>query len=332
MARRPASPVRRQLLIAALMAGGGLVGGCAAGASWAATFFQPWKAHLRMRSEDWRKIVVDIRQLGFRQIYIQWLGWTHGADDWVLSDQTVQDLLDMAQQLGMTLVIGLPHDDRWQKLLGSDSLPDILRFCAQTVADAGALTQRVAWAGHPAFGGWYIPYEIEQYSWDSGRKVRLLADWLKALAAVLWRNSRMMPSISTYCSQLETSQTLAAVWDGIFQGGAQVRPLIQDGAGVYGQPDLDELDRLRLLLQSRKVEFDLIVELFQQQRPASLDAGDFSAVTAPPDRIRQQICRFEASGARRMIAFAAYPWLTDETEAARTLRAHWKALRCSYAV
>ncbi|WP_323011438.1 DUF4434 domain-containing protein [Castellaniella sp.] len=324
----PASPGRRQLLIAALMVGSGLIGGCAAGTPWAATFLQPWKEHLQMSEKDWRKIFSETRHLGFRQVYIQWLGWTHGEDNWMLSDQTVQSLLEIARQQGMTLVIGLPHDSRWQQVLGSDSLSEISRFFDETVADAAVLVQDKTWAAHPAFKGWYIPYEIEQYSWGYDQKVLLLADWLKKLAATLWQNSQVVPSISTYCSQLDTPQTLAAVWNGIVQYGAQVYPLIQDGAGIYGQPDLDALNQLQKSLQSQGIAFDLIIELFQQQRPVGLDSSDFNAVTSAPERVRQQICRFEASGARKIIAFSAYPWLTNNTEAAHILRAQWRELGC----
>ncbi|WP_323016310.1 DUF4434 domain-containing protein [Castellaniella sp.] len=313
-------------MIAALLAGSGILSGCTKKTQWAATFFQPWKQHADMSEQDWSKLFADIQQLGFRQIYIQWLGHTHGTDNWMLSDQTIKNLLNIANSQGMSLVIGLPYDNRWNDVLGSDSLSEISRFFDQTVEAADALIQHSSWANHSAVKGWYIPYELEQYNWSHKQKALLLADWLKTLAATISRYSNAMPSISTYCSQLQTQQTMASLWSGIIQYGAQVRPLLQDGAGVYGQQQTEELDQLQRYFQSQKITFDLIIELFQQQQPISKDLQDFTAVSASPDRIKHQLRRFEASGARHAIAFAAYPWLTNETETAEHLRSQWDSL------
>lgn len=318
---------RRNLLITALLAGSGLVTGCAKKTIWAGTFLQPWKQHADMPETDWISMFSDIQRLGFQQIYIQWLGRTHSGDDWMLSEQTIQALLDIASRLNMTLILGLPHDDRWNDILGSDSLLKISQFFDQTVQEAEALTQRTNWARHPSFKGWYIPYEIEQYHWNYEQKVLLLADWLKTLTTVLRRQSDITPSISTYCSLLETQQTMTALWDTIMQFGAQAYPLIQDGAGIYGQPKKDELDQLQQYFQSKKIKFDLIIELFQEQTPISADPKDFTAISASPERVQQQLARFKESGARQAIAFSAYPWLTSESETAKILRSKWDKLK-----
>lgn len=322
-ASAPASTGRRRLLqglgAAALAAS---LPACAPAWSVQSTFWQLWPSHLELSPEAWRERIAAMHALGFREIIIQWVGASGGAQPWQLPAPTLALIFDEAERLGMGLQLGLPYDERWWRQLGNPDDAALAEFlqAAQTQALAYAGVSNAT--GLAAFRGWYIPYEIEQHSWAApGRQARL-AQWLRELSDPLAQQTGRAPAISTYHSKLPGALSLADLWNGLLDV-AKLRPMVQDGVGVSGMAAYEALEPLHRMLLARRAPFDLIVELFEELPSERQDGTTFNARSADAARVRRQLRIARRYRAQSVVAFAADPWLIGPTPEAERLRREW---------
>ncbi|WP_280192045.1 DUF4434 domain-containing protein [Delftia sp. PS-11] len=308
----------------AVAAGASLLAGCSSSLPVTGSFLQPWRSHLTMPREQWRKRLADTYALGCRELFVQWTGilGETPAQTWRLADTQVADVLDICAGLGMGVHLGLPYDERWWKQIDYANAAAMAPFLAY-ISDQGTRYMASAvWPRHAAFRGWYIPYELEQYHWSSVERGEQLVQALKPLVQTAMATSGKVPAISTYFSQLKSQATLAQMWDFLLDRLA-LHPMVQDGVGVAGLQNYAALAPLQALLQKRGVPFDLIVELFTQL--SSGTSTDFNARTAEPERVRRQWEVARDCGAERIVAFAIDPWVLDDTPEAQLLRSQWKS-------
>ncbi len=290
-----------------------------------ATFFQPWKDHAAQPAERWIAQIEEMRRLGCRRIVLQWVGTNKADDRWQISDDRIKMILDRCQEANISLQIGLPYDADWWDILQFDntsaSIAAYLDACSR---DCIEYIARTPWPGHPAFSGWYIPYEIEQHSWSTIPRRAMLIPWLgKISEACLGTYPKRSPGISTYVSAVSSIDQLPSLWDRIL-AEVPLHPMIQDGVGVSGLSHYQLLAPLRQLLVDRGVAFDLIIELFEQ---TSSRTGNepFSAHSATYGRVRRQLEIADTYGAESLVAFAVDPWMLGSSPSARKLHAAWRA-------
>lgn len=319
----PASPSRRRLLrglgVAALAAS---LPACAPAWSLQSTFWQLWPSHLELSPQAWRERMAAMHGLGFREIIIQWVGASGGAQPWQLPAATLALLFDEAQRLGMGLQLGLPYDERWWRQLGNPDDAALAAFLQAAQEQALAYARASDVTGLAAFRGWYIPYEIEQHSWATPERRERLAQWLRGFADPLAQQVGRMPTISTYHSKLPGPLSLADLWSGLLDA-VKLRPMLQDGVGVSGMAAYEALEPLHRLLLARRAPFDLIVELFEELPSERQDGTTFNARSASASRIRQQLRIARRYRAQSVVAFAADPWLIGPTPEAERLRREW---------
>ena len=182
------SPLRRRLLRAALLAPavGALatLPGCSVPVQVEGTFLQPWRSHLDWTMADWQRSVGLAQRLGCKQqLVLQWIG-IHGAPegDWQLSDAGLRMLFTAAGQAGITVRVGLPFEQSWWQAIGGDDAA-LQAFFASSLARAQQWLAQAPWARLQAFGGWYLPYEIEQYHWADPVRLQCWASDYVARAA-----------------------------------------------------------------------------------------------------------------------------------------------------
>lgn len=322
-ASAPASIDRRRLLqglgAAALAAS---LPACAPAWSVQSTFWQLWPSHLELNPQAWRERIAAMHGLGFREIIIQWVGASGGAQPWQLPASTLALIFEEAERLGMGLQLGLPYDERWWRQLGNADDAALAGFLQEAQAQALAYARASTIAGHAAFRGWYIPYEIEQYSWAASERQSRLARWLREMSDPLLQQTGRVPAISTYHSKLPGQLSLADLWNGLLDA-ARLRPMLQDGVGVSGMAAYDALEPLHRMLLARRVPFDLIVELFEELPSERQDGTTFSARSADSARVRRQLRIARRYRAQSVVAFAADPWLIGPTPEAERLRRDW---------
>lgn len=326
---------RRRFLQAAALAACLPLAGCDSPAAITGTFVQLWREHLSWSRAQWHSRLAATRAFGCKTIFVQWAGIDNESDkSWSAPDALLQGLLDDCAQLGMTVHLGLPYDDRWWQAIGSADVNALDAFLAGASARATAWMRASAWPHHRAFDGWYLPYEIEQYSWADPARAQRLANWLHTLAAVAQATSGRLPALSTYHSRLvvnNANATLEGLWRMLI-AHAEVHPMIQDGAGADGIGGYTALQPLHDLFVARGVPFDLIVELFENVAPNGAQAqnsgGNFNAHAAPYARVEAQSDIARDYGAQRVVAFALDPYVIGDAPGAAALRDAWReALR-----
>ncbi|QGZ65776.1 DUF4434 domain-containing protein [Paraburkholderia acidisoli] len=308
---------------------------CESPVALAGTFVQLWREHLDWSREQWQSRLAATRKFGCTTIFVQWVAIdTQNSSenhDWAASDTLLQGLLDDCAQLGITVHLGLPYDDRWWQVIGAADVNALDAFLASTAARATAWMRAAAWPRHRAFGGWYVPYEIEQYSWADAARAQRLATWLHTLAEVAKATSTRAPTLSTYHSRLaapHANATLDGLWRTLL-AHADVHPMIQDGAGAEGLGAYTALQPLHDLFVAQGVPFDLIVELFENVAPHGAppqngNAG-FAARAATYARVQAQWKIARDYGAQRVVAFALDPYVIGDAPGAHALRDAWRS-------
>lgn len=288
------------------------------------SFLQPWKSHLDWTREQWQSRLQDMHALGCRELFLQWVGIDNAdpAKAWMLSDAQITSLLDLCNELGMGVHLGLVYDERWWSMLGMTDLNQTQAALNQISAHSVQYMQTVNWPQHAAFRGWYIPYELEQYHWADSARIQVLANALQPLAQAAQATSGHPPTLSTYFSTLDTPGRLETLWGGLLDQMA-LHPMIQDGVGVAGLRNYEALAPLQTLLRQRQAPFDLVVELFEQLPASQPDGTDFQARSASFSRLQKQWKVAKDYGAQRVVAFALDPWVLGDMPEAQQLRQAW---------
>ncbi|WP_273911164.1 DUF4434 domain-containing protein [Pseudomonas fontis] len=288
-----------------------------------ATFLQLWKSHFQLSRQQWTERMAAMRELGCKEVLLQWVGLINGNEpDWLLPDAVMQTILDTADEQGMHVRIGLPYDNGWWQALSAQDEPTQAAFFTRSLQGATRYMQEARWSRHKRFSGWYIPYELEQYHWADTARQQRLGDWLAALSEASQQAGHGTPAISTYFSKLETQGTLVQLWQTLLDR-TQLRPMVQDGVGVAGWPNIQAIEPLLLYLRQRQVKFDVVVELFEQLPSEKNDGTDFKARSADYRRVNRQLEWAETTGADQVVAFAVDPWALGSDPQAKSLRREW---------
>lgn len=263
---RPARLTRRSLLAAPVAAvrREGLFRG---------TFLQPWARHLEWTPQQWEALFDALAELGCREILLQWCRYD-GLDYAPL----VPQWLELARQRAMRFTIGLPYESGWWRQAGEDAAAALEEVVGRARAFAAGAEAR-QWRKHAAFGGWYLPEEIDDDRWFAAPRRRMLAAALDRLAGLL----RPLAA-GGFTNRNHTAAEVAAFWHELAARRRLARVLVQDGIGA-GKMTLGAwpayLEALRARLGRR---LEVVVEIFE----ASGGEGEFRAVPAPAARVRMQ--------------------------------------------
>ena len=300
----------------------GPLAGCSPKPEFRSTFLQLWKSHLDLPPEAWHQRMAFLKEVGCSELVLQWVGQTGSGvegGDWMLPDASMRTLLDACAEYGLHVRIGLPYDNGWWAAMASGDEQALPTWFNNSLQAASAYMRDSQWPMHPQFSGWYIPYEIEQYSWVSPARQELLGNWLTALSQVSQKACQGVPSISTYFSVLETEGSLLQLWHSLLKR-TKLRVMVQDGVGVAGWDNLDGVDPLIAYLREQHVPFDVIVELFEQLPSERTKFTEFTARSADYSRVKRQFAWAKDTGAQSIVAFAIEPWVTADDEYAKALK------------
>ncbi|MFP5427462.1 MAG: DUF4434 domain-containing protein [Gammaproteobacteria bacterium] len=295
--------------------------GCSRSTGVQGSFLQLWKSHAELDRKQWQRRMAAMADMGCRTLTLQWVGLVGGESPWMIPEPMLQTVFDLAREEGMQVQVGLPFDNAWWQALGAQP-QEQAAFFAKSLEDARRYMSSSPWPNHPAFACWYIPYELEQYHWDTAERQQRLAQWLGALADNARHSSGRVPSISTYYSVLQTDGSLLQLWRTLLDSTA-LRPVVQDGVGVAGWANLQAIEPLLLELRRRQVPFDVVVELFEQLPSEKNDGSDFKARSADYTRVRRQLEWAKTTGAEQVVAFALDPWALGDDPRARRLHQDW---------
>lgn len=285
---------RRSLLAAPLAARprGGLFRG---------TFFQPWARHLAWTPGQWDELLGVLDELGCEEIVLQWCRYDE-ADFAPLAAQ----LLDGARARRMRLVIGLPYSSQWWKRIEADAARALEETVARARVFADSAEARL-WRRHPAFGGWYLPEEIDDDHWWAAPRRRMLAEALDRIAG------RLRPlAASGFTNRGHSASEVAEFWHGLAARRRLGRVLFQDGIGA-GKMTLASwpayLEALRARLGRR---LDVVVEIFE----VKTGGAEFQAAPAPLERVRAQAELARRAAGRAPLCFSLPDYAAPQAGAA----------------
>lgn len=320
-----ASPMRRRILKASVAAACLPLVSCTEPPMMGGSFIQFWRSHLDWPREKWHNRLAATQALGCKEIFLQWAGIEgEPAATWSAPDSLLQLILDECGDLGIGVHIGLPYDERWWNAISASDDAVLSAFLRRTGDRGCSFMQNARWTSHAAFRGWYIPYELEQHSWDTPARLDKLSGWLNRFSMAAIASSGHEPTVSTYHSALPSSSTLSGMWRTLLDR-VKLHPMIQDGVGVAGMENYRALQPLHDMLVERQAAFDLILELFEQLPTAETNGSDFKARSASFRRIEAQWNIARSYSAQRVVAFAVDPWVLDDTLEARALRQQWQS-------
>lgn len=300
---RPLRLTRRSLLAAPVAA-------ASRGALFRGTFLQPWARHLEWTPAQWEELFDALAALGCSEVILQWCRY-----DGIDYAPLVPQLFEQARRRRMRLTVGLPFASSWWELAGGDAAAALDGVVARARAFAASAEAR-QWRKQPAFGGWYLPEEIDDDRWFAPPRRRLLAAALDRLAGLL----RPLAA-GGFTNRSHTAAEVASFWAELAARRRLERVLIQDGIGA-GKMTLGAwpayLEALRARLGKR---LEVVVEIFE----ASGGEGEFRAAPAPAERVQLQAELARRATGRAPLCFSLPDYATPAAgEAAARL---FEALR-----
>ena len=289
--------------------------------------FKP--AHELWVRSDWAKLFRSFRSLGLKQIVVQWT--VAGTRAYYPSRQfrtgpmpPLGMLLDLADEAGMRVLIGLAHDPNyWAQITAEPAqvernLRDLRTRSLQAARELAPLvTQR------RAFEGWYLSEEIDDLNWRDPDRRAILAAHLRAVTSELRTlDPRARMAISGFANAGTDPAYLEVFWDSLLRDAPELGiVLFQDSVGV-GKLSLDELapvlGSVKHAADGRNRELRVIVEVFRQTAGAPIDQRHFAAEPAPLSRIRRQMT-IAHSFSSSLLAFTVPDYMSAEEPPAKAL-------------
>lgn len=192
------------------------------------TFLQFHAGMREVNATQWAKELDAMRAAKIRMIILQWTQ----ADGTNLFDppDPFPVILDLVHQRGMKFIFGLRHDGRWWREWGN---ADYLREEAkESVALAREVHRR--YGKHPAFAGFYIPYEL----WDGSFtdvQIENLREMLRTISSTCRQIAPGKPVfLAPFFAGLLTPERFEQLWFNLLLGRPVDVVALQDGVGARG--------------------------------------------------------------------------------------------------
>lgn len=202
-------------------------------------------------------------------------------------------ILDQAQALNMKVIVGLGYNQHFENPANLRSPAYLDHAAQQAMATAGELW--TLYGDHPAFGGWYLPNEIGDFSWTTQEEGDLLAThYLAPVAQYCRKLSKpdMRVAIAPYFAKVLSPAQFEAWWTHLLGQAGVDTIILQDGIGT-GRIQLDDLpayfSAMQRACRTNNVELWAYVELFQQTHGWPIDGEPWAAESASIERVQMQL-------------------------------------------
>lgn len=192
------------------------------------TFLQFHTGMREVSATQWAKELDAMRTARMRMIILQWTQ----VDGKNLFDppDPFPTILDLAHRRGMKFIFGLRYDGRWWREWGS---AEYLREEAKQSASLAREVHR-RYGKHPAFAGFYIPYEL----WDGSfteAQTESLCELLQAIGSACRQIAPGKPVLlAPFFAGLLPPERFEQLWTSLLQGKSVDVVALQDGVGARG--------------------------------------------------------------------------------------------------
>ncbi len=277
-----------------------------AGAALDGSFIQLHRGKADRTTEEWRTDFQHIKALGGDRVIVQWTAEEpvlyFGADTNILRGMTevypvLERIFEAAEAENISVVLGLQHHPEfWDQIKSRDKvIQDFFRIRKARNRQLQLVLlnnfgDRTSWTGY------YLPDEIDDLTWRSPNKKKLIHGYLRAMAGILRENDpdRTIAVSSFFRGRTVPKRMAEDLMDILSDTGIDYL-LVQDGVGV-GDPPLAYVPLYyevlaRTWASESAAGRDLpalwgVLEAFKQ---TSGPDEPFTAVPAPPERLREQV-------------------------------------------
>lgn len=198
------------------------------------TFLQFWQNMREVSTAQWQREFTAMRRAGIALIILQWVQ----SDDTNLFEppDPFPTLLDLARNQKMQMVFGLRMSHEWWRRWGD---ADYLNSEAQrSVSLAKEVYRR--YGSHPAFAGFYIPYEL----WDgpyTETQVRQFGSLLHTIGGACRQLAPGKPVIvAPFFAGVVSTARFEQLWLTLLEGRKVDVVALQDGVGARGWDEVLE--------------------------------------------------------------------------------------------
>lgn len=280
------------------------------------TFLQFWASMREIDAAGWARELDAMRTAKIHLLVVQWVQ----SDGYNLFEppDPFPLLLDLARQRGMRVLFGLRHDSRWWREC-TDA-----EYLRQEGEASIALARQVhhRYGRHPAFAGFYIPYEL----WDGAFTEAQIARFRDLLQRVGSACRQLAPGKQVLLAPFFTATLSPARFEALWLQLLQHRPVdvvaLQDGVGARGWDEQIEqrlppyFAAMRRACQRRRVALWSDLECF---RLANNDPDRPRFVPASAERLLRQL-KAVSPYVERVITFDFYHYMSPyRGEAQKTL-------------
>jgi hypothetical protein len=208
------------------------------------------------------------------------------------------------------VVVGLWFGDAWN----TDDKTQAATYStplSRSTAVAGEIA--ALYGASPAFGGWYIPQEVNDLEWPTGSpQLPLLRNFLRDMAAAAKAAKAAPVYLAPFYGPWRPADDLQAWWDATLAVATGIDVLIpQDGVSAHADGDVDVphyLAAMQAAAVGRGRSFGATIESFRQTDGYPVNGNAFAAIPMPIASLKSQLWEAKAAGATSFVQFE-YPYM-----------------------
>jgi hypothetical protein len=234
-------------------------------------------------------------------------------------------IVKAAEKEGIKVYFGLYFDENWN----SADKSQLATYTALLTKHKQVIDE--LWNNYgtsTAFGGWYIPQEINDLEWQTDPEKTLLFTWLKDVSDYAHTKTSAPVMIAPFFNLWQPADVLGKWYDDLFKVATSIDAVYpQDGVGItLKDPNYHiplYFQAIKAACDNNGVLFGATIESFAQQTGWPIDGGVFSAIATDMNRLKTQIWNASQAGATDLIQFEWSYMQKGLTEAASILNSDY---------
>ena len=249
--------------------------------------------------QQWNNLLRKMKDMNLAKIIVQYS--VHQNRAWYnpsklsfvkYNETAINKIFIAAENVGIKVYLGLSFSESWyksDKALAS-TYDDLLRKNKENMDELYML-----FGSNLAFGGWYIPQEINDYDWQTETKKVLLFNWLQQVAEYAHQKDASKPVIiSPYFNLWQPADIIEAWYNELLDIAKDVDWIYpQDGIGTSLKDVYIDIanygSHIKRACERHGKKFGLTVESFRQVSGWPVDNGIFSATSTDLKQMKVQI-------------------------------------------
>jgi len=283
---------------------------------------------------QWENEFQEMKGLCMDKFIVQYsvyndLSWySNSSLPYVLYKETALDKIILAaENTGMKIYFGLYFDENWNssdKALSST-------YSSLLTKHQGVIDELWTNFGSSiAFGGWYIPQELNDFEWQQDPKKSLLFNWLNDVSTYAHTKTSAPVVIAPFFNLWQPADIVATWYNELLTAAPNLDAVYpQDGVGITLKSPTYHVplyyQQIKNVCTTHGVRFGGTIESFSQQTGWPIDGGSFSAISTDINRLKTQLWNAELTGTSDLIQFEWSYMQNGLTASSTTLNADYSS-------